>query len=336
MLLPPIAESTRPPLVVGYPFEGGVEALLPDGTRERLTAPEMLDIEITPIITIGAPVITFPPGAPRMIPYAPPPAPPAPTPPYVPEPEPPYVPPEPEPPYVPPAPEPPPVVPEVPMIDILAQPSLNLPRQINVGDAWAGSVSLPTFGTVPYFVEAHLVMVDPSGYQYTGGQGSRTLSPRETLQVPINFDTAGLPAGNYSLFLMVYNQVGHLVAQFPMGFLSMIEAPVPVPEVKYRIGEIRARPLVGGGIRQPDISRPFSEGETVTLEARPEEGYQFTGWQLDGAPWRSDNPLTFTMHWTTMAPEVKHSIAAVFVPVPAEPEVVPEEFFEYPWAPYQP
>ncbi|GAJ07020.1 unnamed protein product, partial [marine sediment metagenome] len=59
MLLPPMVESTRPPLVVGYPFDGGVDALLPDGTRQRLTAPAMQPIEFRPMITVGAPGITI-------------------------------------------------------------------------------------------------------------------------------------------------------------------------------------------------------------------------------------------------------------------------------------
>ena len=337
MLLPPIAESTRPPLVVGYPFEGGVDALLPDGTRQRLTAPPMQPIEFRPIVTVAPGITVIAPGVPAAypgIPAYPPAVPPAP-PPAVPavevitratiddirfSPEEinpgmeatglmswrnagdapqlfdtvfylvspfgvrygplqvnqdiaanPQVPAtqnlrfstegmpsglysvvaeiydsttgallatrtlpsrlqirEIAPPVIPTP--PPPEIPAAPTQDILGQPSLNLPRQINVGDIWSGSVSMPTFGTVPYFVESHLVMIDPSGYQYTVGQGGRTLSPWETLQVPINYDTAGLPAGNYSLFLMVYDQVGQQVAQFPMGFLSMIAAPAIPPE----------------------------------------------------------------------------------------------------------
>jgi len=342
MLLPPMAESIRPPLVVGYPFNGGVEALMPDGTRRRLEAPAMQPIEFRPLITVGAPGVTIMGiGAPAPpvagIPFFPglptPPAPPPAVPPvevipgvaiddirFSPE--------EIDPgteatgvmswrnigdapqlfdlvlylvspvgarygplqvnqdisasPQVPatqnmrlntegmpsglysvvaeiydsttgallttlslpgrlqireiaapvvPVP-PPPVVPEVPTQDILGMPSLNLPRQINVGDIWSGTVSLPTFGTVPYFVEAHMVMIDPSGYEYTVGQGGRTLPLGDTLQVPINYNTAGLPAGNYSLFLMVYDQFGQLVAQLPMGFLSMLEAVLPpVPEI---------------------------------------------------------------------------------------------------------
>ncbi|MBA7667987.1 hypothetical protein ES703_76089 [subsurface metagenome] len=131
---------------------------------------------------------------------------------------------------------PPPVVPEVPTIDILGTPSLNLPRQLNVGDVWAGSVSLPTFGTVPYFAEARLVMIDPSGYEYTVGQGGRTLSPGESLQVPINYDTSGFSGGNYTILMRVFDQFGQSVAEFPMGFLTMIEAIAPpvipvVPEI---------------------------------------------------------------------------------------------------------
>ncbi|MBA7668105.1 hypothetical protein ES703_76209 [subsurface metagenome] len=430
MLLPPIAESTHPPLVVGMPFEGGVEALLPDGTRQRLIAPPMQPIEFAPTIAVGAPVITIP-GAPptpvAALPFVPTPAPTPPLPgvpalaqaavdslsfspsqinpgmeatgvmvwrntgdapqrfdmalylvsaqgvrygplqvqqnvstnplvpntanvrlstagmpsgfyavavelydsatgrlagsrtlpsrlqireiaaPVIPTP-------------------PPPEVPVAPTQDILATPSLNLARQLNVGDAWAGSVSLPTFGTVPYFVDAQLVMIDPSGNEYIAGQGSRTLSPGETLQVPVNLDTSGFSAGNYSLFLNVYDQYGQFVAQFPMGFLSLLEAALPpppapptppVPGLQYRIQEVYNQPMGTGGIRiiQPDTAvGTFNEGDTIILEAVPRDGYQFAGWLLDGVLWRTDNPVTFTMNPLTMAPEVPHSIGATYVP----------------------
>ncbi|MBA7673024.1 hypothetical protein ES703_81212 [subsurface metagenome] len=237
MLLPPIAESTHPPLVVGLPFNGGVDALLPDGTRERLTAPEMLDIEITPIITIGAPVISFPPGAPTMVPYAPP-LPPGriPPPPYVPPPPPPAPPPAPpEIPEPPPPPVPPPVVPEVPVRDILGTPSLNLPRQLDIGEVWTGSVNLPTYGLSPVFAEAHLMLRDPQGKEIAVSRpGGITLQPRDTLQIPVNFDTTGFSEGNYTILLRVFDQFGQQVAEFPMGFLTMILAllpPIPTPPV---------------------------------------------------------------------------------------------------------
>jgi len=138
-----------------------------------------------------------------------------------------------------PPPPPPPVVPEVPTIDILGIPSLNLPRQLNVGDVWSGSVSLPTFSTIPIFAEAQLVLRDPQGYEHIVSRpGGRTLQPGETLQIPVNFDTAGFPGGSYTILLRVFDQFGQRVTDFPMGFLSMIEAiapplpPVPpVPEI---------------------------------------------------------------------------------------------------------
>ncbi|GAH63981.1 unnamed protein product, partial [marine sediment metagenome] len=83
MLLPPIAESTRPPLVVGYPFDGGVDALLPDGTSQRLTAPPMQPIEFRPMITVAPGITVTAPGVPAAYPRIPayppavPPAPPA-------------------------------------------------------------------------------------------------------------------------------------------------------------------------------------------------------------------------------------------------------------------
>jgi len=96
LLLPPMAESTRPPLVVGYPYDGGVDALLPDGTRQRLDNPPLQPIEFRPVISVGAPGVTISmPGIPGgvtipTLPFYPtPPAPPAPLPtPPVPTPEP--------------------------------------------------------------------------------------------------------------------------------------------------------------------------------------------------------------------------------------------------------
>lgn len=334
LLLPAMAESTHPPLVVGTPFDGGVSALLPDGTTQQLTSPPLQPIEFRPSISLGAPSVYisglgeaapvagipyFPelPGAPAA------PAPTAPTfaqaaidsvffspsqinpgmeatgvagwrntsdspalfdlvfylispqgvrygplqvnqditanpqvpqtrnirlgtgnlpsgvysvgveiydsatgalvaaqtlpsrleilevaAPVIPTP-------------------PPPEVPAVPTTDIIGTPSLNLPRQLNVGDVWSGTFNVPTRGTVNYFAEAHLVLMDAVGSQYTVAQGGRTLLPGETLQVPVNYDTTGFPAGNYNLFIMVYDQAGQLIAQFPMGALSLIEAAVP-------------------------------------------------------------------------------------------------------------
>ena len=240
MLLPPIAESTKPPLVVGSPFNGGVDALLPDGTRQRLTAPEMLDIEITPIISIGAPSITIgAPGVPGFIPFpllpAPPPAPPAPPPPVGEPPEP-LPPPALPPPPAPPPPALPPIEPPAVTepIDILGFPSLNLPRQLNVGDIWFGNVTLPTFAGLPVFTEAELVIRDSQGFEHIVSRpGGKTLQPGETLQIPVNFDTTGLPGGNYTILLRVFDQMGQLIAEFPMGFLSIIEALLPpvLPEI---------------------------------------------------------------------------------------------------------
>ena len=351
LLLPPLAESTRPPLVVGMPFNGGVNALYPDGTMQRLQAPPMQPIEFRPLITVGAPGVTVTiPGigaVPRAaIPFFPalPGAPPAPAlPPGVPAPPvaarpgtaaiddvlffPPLINPGQEatgtmawrntgdaaalfdtvfylvsttgarygplqvnldvsahpqvpntqnlrlgtqglpsgfysviaevfdsatgdvvasrtlsarlqireivaPPIpVPPVP-PPPVVPTVPTPDILGTPFLNLPNQLNVGDAWSGSVSLPTFGVEALFAEAVLLLRDPAGREIIVGQGGRTLSPGEMLQIPVDYNTTGFTAGNYTILLRVFDQLGNQIAEFPMGFLSMLEAVLPpVPEI---------------------------------------------------------------------------------------------------------
>ncbi len=56
LTLPPLAESGKPPIVVGAPVAGGVSADLPGG-RETLPIPPAFELEIFTPITIGAPVI---------------------------------------------------------------------------------------------------------------------------------------------------------------------------------------------------------------------------------------------------------------------------------------
>ena len=334
LLLPAIAESTHPPLAVGFPFDGGVEALLPDGSRQRIDAPAMQPIEFRPLITVGAPsvfisglgegaapvaAIPWYPTAPEA-PWAPPGVPTyaravvddllfspslinpgmeatgvmawrntgeAPTQfdsvfylispegvrygplqvnqnvsanPQIPAtqnlrlsteglpsgvysvvaeiydsatgafvasrslpsrleireiaaPVPPVI--------------PPPVIPVTPTLDILGTPSLYLPGQVQVGDVWAGSVSLPTFSTVPIFIDSRLLLRDAQGYEYIVAQGGRTLYPAESLQVPVNLDTSGFPVGSYTILLRAFDQAGNMIAEFPMGALSMIAAALP-------------------------------------------------------------------------------------------------------------
>ena len=55
LLPPPFAESTRPPIVVGFPRNGGVNALMPDGATQFLSAPPMGPIEVSPVIAITLP-----------------------------------------------------------------------------------------------------------------------------------------------------------------------------------------------------------------------------------------------------------------------------------------
>ena len=338
MLLPPIAESTKPPLVVGAPFNGGVEALLPDGTRERLPAPEMLDIEITPIVTIGAPAITIAPGVPRFIPFAPPPPPPAaPAPPPPVEEAPPPVEEAPPPPPVEEAPPPP--VEEAPLLtlDILSNPSLNLPRQLNVGDIWFGSVTLPTFAVLPLFAETQLLLLDSQGNEYIVSRPrGKMIQPGETMQILVNYDTSGLAGGNYTILLQVFDEVGQLVAEFPMGFL-MIEAITPPPAVPVRyILEVTNSPFGAGGIRiTPEAKAIFQEGETVTLEAVPDNGFIFKEWLLDGVLWAVVNPVNITMSPTALVPGVPHILTAVYIEAEVPPPPPPPEVPALPIEPVQ-
>jgi|GEM_PF-4598690 len=450
LLLPPMAESTRPPLVVGIPFEGGIQAWLPDGTRQSLPVPPQEPIEFKPVITVGAPavVVTFPSAAAPAagIPYYPfPEAPGVSAPPRVPAlaravidnfl----FIPPEinpgqqasgvmtwrntgdastlfdtifylvaptgesygplqtnqnisahPQVPNtlnvrlgtqglpsgyyavvaevydsatgaliaartlsarllireilgpVPPTPPtvPPPVVPVAPTRGELGMPSLNLPTQINVGDTWSGSVSLPTFGAAPIYTEARLLLRGPAGQEFNVAQGGKTLQPFEILQIPVNYNTTGFSAVNYTILLGVFDQMGYPIAEFPMGFLSMLEVmpefalpppglppefalpPLPTPPtppslpVKYYISEVSNSPMGTGGVTfvQPsERQSEYDEGDTVVILAVPRPGYRFVGWLLDGVLYSTDNPLSLTIQ-PPLAPLVAHSIIATYLP----------------------
>ena len=146
MLLPPMAESTKPPLVVGYPFNGGVNALLPDGTSQRLTAPPMQPIEFRPLISVGAPGVTITGlgGAPSMIPYFPP------LPPY---------------PAAPPAPVPTP--PGVPPVEGIVRATIDdirfFPDEIDPGVDATGLLSWRNIGDAPQLFDTAFYLVSPAG-----------------------------------------------------------------------------------------------------------------------------------------------------------------------------
>ncbi len=156
LLLPPIAESPKPPLVVGIPAPGGVNAQLPTGA-EFLSAPVQSPIEIAvgapsvflsglgggaapaapaipPIIVLPPTEAPYTPPTPVVPPVAPP-SPPAYTPPAPPTyPE---FPAAPEPPELPELPEIPelklPTFPALPSSGMLGSPTANLPTQLTIG-----------------------------------------------------------------------------------------------------------------------------------------------------------------------------------------------------------
>jgi hypothetical protein len=164
ILLPPIAESTKPPLVVGDPFDGGVKARLPGGDQV-LQIPDKTPIEIAvgapsvfvevasgggfpgfpglpPFITLPPtlapyepPQVTIPPIGPEGAPEIPAPAAPAPEIPMPPLPELPEAPELPEVPGLPGLPEIKiPTFPTVPSSGILGSPTADLPTELTIGE----------------------------------------------------------------------------------------------------------------------------------------------------------------------------------------------------------
>jgi len=385
ILLPPaVAESPRPPLAVGSPVAGGVESLLPDGTRQFLEAPPQTPIEFRPVITVAPGITVTAPGVPAAYrpPIAPPPPPAPPVPPpeveaatailedirmvtpsvtpgqdavgsitwrnttsiprqyhvsfylidqvgarygplqvnqyvtaapqipsitavrapteglplgaydafaeiydsetnalldsrsfparlYIQEVVPPEMP-------APPAP-PPPEVPTAPTADMLGQPQVDLPYQMTVGETWTGSVSLPTMAPVPLFFNTRLILRDPRGIEVRVAEAGQTLQPGQLLQIPVNFNTSGFAPGTYPILLRVFDQFGNPIWEFPLGFLSMLEALVEIPELPTAdmIGlpsmtlpsQVTARDIWAGTVSVPTFApAPYSLNAQLLLE----------------------------------------------------------------------
>ncbi|KKM80297.1 hypothetical protein LCGC14_1341260, partial [marine sediment metagenome] len=130
---------------------------------------------------------------------------------------------------------PPPELPEVPVVptaEMLGEPSFNLPRQLTVGQAWSGSVGMPTFGQAPYFLDARLILSDPGGFETGVSRVAGVIQPGETVLVPVSFDTFGYQPGDYGIILRVIDEDGFLLLDFPLGLLTMVAVALEVlPEV---------------------------------------------------------------------------------------------------------
>lgn len=124
-----------------------------------------------------------------------------------------------------------PELPTAPTANIIGQPSLNLSRQITVGDIWSGNVTLPTAGPAPYYISGELSLVSPTGQEVPAADYGRVLQPGETLSIPVNLNTYNLTPGSYTVFLSVADQLGNTLIEFPLGFLTLLESLAPLPEV---------------------------------------------------------------------------------------------------------
>ncbi|MGN6755929.1 MAG: InlB B-repeat-containing protein [Thermomicrobiales bacterium] len=72
-------------------------------------------------------------------------------------------------------------------------------------------------------------------------------------------------------------------------------------------GHTLTLPAVPGGTAQASVPNPIKDGANVTITARPDAGYFFTGWLVDGVAAGDANPYTLTM-------TADHTVTPVFVP----------------------
>ncbi|KKK51495.1 hypothetical protein LCGC14_3114380, partial [marine sediment metagenome] len=192
-------------------------------------------------------------------------------------PVPPPPPPEPVPVPPPPVPLPPPPAeiilveeaPLAPTAQMLGEPIFNLPRQVTVGQAWSGSVGMPTFGPAPYFLDARLVLVDPRGLEVPVSRVAGVIQPGETVVVPVSFNTFGYEPGDYGVILRVIDQEGFLLADFPLGLLTMVAAVVVALEEVLPPPEVALPPPEEVLLPPPPVAPP--PPEEVLLPPPPEE-----------------------------------------------------------------
>lgn len=71
---------------------------------------------------------------------------------------------------------------------------------------------------------------------------------------------------------------------------AVFEANTPTPSTSYRVS-VQASPAEGGAVTGGDT---YQSGDTVTIAATPNSGYQFKEWQLDGRQISTTASYTFT------------------------------------------
>ena len=277
MLLPPFAESTRPPLVVGSPFEGGVAALLPDGTRESLPAPPLQPIEFRPVITVAPGVTVAAPGVPtRMIPYAPPPAPPA----------------------APPALAPPAAPPFEAIVRATIDDIRFSPNEVDPGIEATGVLSWRNTGDEPHLFDTAFYLVSPVGVRYGPLQVNQNISANP--QVPatqnLRLGTAGLAPGVYSVVAEIYDSTtGVLLGAVTLPsrlsireIVPVVPPPPPPPVEEFYELFVGIFPLGAGTVikwpaplitpEAPGVHY-YLQGVSVNLRAVPAPGWRFSRWE---------------------------------------------------------
>jgi len=216
LLLPPMAESTHPPLVVGQFTDGGVDFTLPDGSSQFLEAPPQQPMEFRPVISVGAPGISIAlpgmgGGVPALAPFYG-----APTEPGL------------------------PAAPAVPTEDISGRvEDIRLsPSEINPGQEATGVMSWRNTCLVSRSFDAVIYLIDQVGVRYGPLQLETDIfaSPQVPQLTNLRLSTQGLPAGNYSVEGELYDSVSGMLVDFQIvPFLLSIREIVPgvppIPEV---------------------------------------------------------------------------------------------------------
>ncbi len=212
LLLPPVAESPKPPLVVGAPAAGGVNARLPAG-QQFLAQPPQTPIEVQ--VSVGAPsvFVTVPGGGGAGVfglPFLP--APPAPAP----------------------APTPAPAAVKAAVIDDIRM----FPDTISPGQAGTGFMGWRNIGRETAYFNISFYLAGPSGTRYGPLQIQAYVRafPEAVITTPIQLNTVGLSENTYDITADITDsQTGALVnsrtfsLRLKISAMPGVAAPAPPP-----------------------------------------------------------------------------------------------------------
>ncbi len=197
ILGPTLAESPKPPIVVGTPTAGGLVKTITEAGSQVVPTPSF-DISVPIMVEVAAPGVQ---AAPTLLPAPPPPI-------SISELK-------------------PLEQPSVPNANMFGDPVASFPHSLTIGDTLGGQVTVPSQVPVPYSIGSQLYLLK-NGVKTIISPASSTTVNRGVMIIPASdFNTSGLSPGTYDIFLQMWDTAGNTFLLIDVGDLAMKSVPPP-------------------------------------------------------------------------------------------------------------